>query len=405
MVTGYSNIQIAESRSRLRDVQSSINDVWKLQKQARENEQYNISSSDLYSAARMTLMATRADFDVLVTFVEANKVKLYGGDNGEYLYFRRMFDVIRSLLSYLEDTIVIPSLTAPIIPSGSSDNQSPGASFVGEVVAVSDSDTITVEQLLPSGESLQHVVRIAGIDAPEGGTVRGKLYAAATRSYWLGKSVTVYYDRHTPNDLYGRVLGTVYDVDDESGDNFAIWSLQHGYSAPNLKFGKNHFVDPVEIKQSASKMVPSWPHLGKVKIQSKPTHAIVRVGQNDSELLVVRGNTPLELDLPVGEHTIILTFDELGSIRDTIEVLQEETKLPIYVYGGKGTSPVIITTKPIDSRVIISIGDDVIGLSPVYIGLPVDAPATIRAAYPDGTVLTEIVTPVMGDVSKIEFRK
>jgi endonuclease YncB( thermonuclease family) len=405
MVTGYSNIQIAESRTRLRDIQSGIDDVWKLQKQARENEQYNTSSADLYSAARMTLMAIRADYDVLVAFVESNKSKLYGGDNGEYLYFKRMFDVIRSLLSYLEDTIVIPSLTAPIIPSGSADNQSPGASFSGHVVEVSDSDTIVVEQVTDSGESLRHVVRIAGIDAPEGGTVRGKLYAAATRAYWMNKLVTVYYDRHTPNDVYGRVLGTVYDGDSESGDNFAIWSLSRGYSAPNLKFGKNHFVDPIEIKQAASKYIPSWPHLGKVKIQSKPTHAIVRVGRNDSELSIIRGNTPIELDLPIGRHTIILTFDESGSIRDTVDVLQEETKLPIYVYGGKGTAPVVITTEPIDSRVIISVGDDVIGLSPVYIGLPVDLSVEIRAAYPDGTVLTETVVPVVGHVTKIEFKK
>ena len=191
MATGYSSIVVAEARERLSNLLRGIDGVTKLQRQARENEQYNINASALYVAARHDLLAVQADFDIFKKFIDDNRDKLYDKEAEYYAY---KADNIRMQLDYLTDTIVIPSLVTPVIPAGSSDNDDPGVSFPAIITKVSDGDTVTVEQILETSgmAPLSHVVRIAGIDCPESGTTRGKFVKAATEAFWLGKEGTVH---------------------------------------------------------------------------------------------------------------------------------------------------------------------------------------------------------------------
>ena len=126
MATGYSSIAVAEARERLSNLLRGIDGVTKLQRQARENEQYNINASALYVAARHDLLAVQADFDIFKKFIDDNRDKLYDNEAEYYAY---KADNIRMQLDYLTDTIVIPSLVTPVIPAGSSDNDDPGVSF------------------------------------------------------------------------------------------------------------------------------------------------------------------------------------------------------------------------------------------------------------------------------------
>lgn len=133
------------------------------------------------------------------------------------------------------------------------------------------------------------------------------------QTFWLGKEVTVHYIRHTPTDLYGHVLGTIYYED----INFAIWSLEHCFTEPNLKFGKNAFVDGVEFKQASKRCVISWPQLGKVRIISKPTHASVYL---DSLMAMIVNSVSvaailLANSLPVGDYVLILASPGISSLR------------------------------------------------------------------------------------------
>lgn len=401
MATGYSSIAVAEARERLSNLLRGIDGVTKLQRQARENEQYNINASALYVAARHDLLAVQADFDIFKKFIDDNRDKLYDKEAEYYAY---KVDNIRMQLDYLTDTIVIPSLVTPVIPAGSSDNDDPGVSFPAIITKVSDGDTVTVEQILETSgmAPLSHVVRIAGIDCPESGTTRGKFVKAATEAFWLGKEVTVHYDRHTPTDLYGRVLGTIYYED----INFAIWSLEHCFTEPNLKFGKNAFVDGVEFKQASKRCVISWPQLGKVRIISKPTHASVYlglVGGDDSDLRVSRGNTPLELDLPVGDYVLILASPGISSLRDVITVTDQEVILPVYVLPSDADSSIVrISTDPFDVRAIVSVDGDIIGIAPLNMSMSNTDPHEIVIAAEGYDTYSETISLSRdGDVKNV----
>ena len=86
MATGYSSIVVAEARERLSNLLRGIDGVTKLQRQARENEQYNINASALYVAARHDLLAVQADFDIFKKFIDDNRDKLYDKEAEYYAY-------------------------------------------------------------------------------------------------------------------------------------------------------------------------------------------------------------------------------------------------------------------------------------------------------------------------------
>jgi endonuclease YncB( thermonuclease family) len=399
MSTGYINTTVAEARQRLQDLLRGIDNVIKVQKQAKENEQYNTDASALYVAARQDLLALAKDFDIFKVFIEDNKSKLYDHEPEYYAY---KIDNIKMQLDYLEDTIIIPSLTAPI-SSGSTENDTDvGRSFEGKIVLVADGDTLTVEQVAMEGAiPTRHQVRVAGIDCPEGGTSRGKMVMEATNDFWLGRDVTVFYDRHTPNDLYGRVLGTVY-----SGDvNFALWSLERCYTEPNLKFGKNHFVDPVEFKQAAAKCISSWPQLGSIKVTSSPTHATVYVGRVGEDLVINDNITPCEIEMPVGRYVIVVSAPGYSSVRDEVDITNSKRQLPVYTLQKVPVSlgTVHITVAPIGRRAIISLDDSIVGIAPITVDLPVDVSTKISAVVDGGDYVIddEIVVPVAGEIKRV----
>jgi hypothetical protein len=399
MTTGYSTSVVAEARQRLQDLLRGIDGVLKIQKQAKESEQYRTDPSALYVAARQDLLALAKDFDIFKTFIKDNRSSLYDKEPEYYAY---KIDNIQMQLDYLEDTIIVPSLTGPVL-IGSENDTDVGRSFAGTVVAVPDGDTLIVEQspTFDGGVSLKHQVRIAGIDTPEGGTDRGEMVAAETSPHWLGKDVIVYYDRHSPNDLYGRVLGTVYDLD---GVNFALWSLERCFTEPNLKFGKNHFVDPVEFKQAAKKCLISWPQIGVVKIISSPTHAVVRIGKIDDSISLYDGVTPCEIELPVGKYFISISAPGCSSIRDEIEITSTKRQLPAYILQKLPVSlgTVSIEVAPIGVRSIISIDGSVVGLAPLSVDLPVGVSSTIGVVI-DGGYLPEeeVVVPEIGKIKRV----
>lgn len=74
--------------------------------------------------------------------------------------------------------------------------------IVGRVVGVDDGDTLTVLDALKH----QHKIRLAGIDAPEGGQAFGQPSKQTLSDCAFGKQVTVDGDK---SDRYGRRVGKV----------------------------------------------------------------------------------------------------------------------------------------------------------------------------------------------------
>lgn len=74
--------------------------------------------------------------------------------------------------------------------------------LAGEVVGLSDGDTVTVLD----ASNTQHRVRLAGIDAPEKKQAFGERSRQSLSEMVFRKKVTVEY---TKNDRYGRIVGKV----------------------------------------------------------------------------------------------------------------------------------------------------------------------------------------------------
>jgi endonuclease YncB( thermonuclease family) len=74
--------------------------------------------------------------------------------------------------------------------------------LTGEVVALSDGDTITVLD----SSNVQHKVRLAGIDAPESKQAFGTVSRQHLAALVFRKQVTVEWFKR---DRYGRIVGKV----------------------------------------------------------------------------------------------------------------------------------------------------------------------------------------------------
>ena len=112
--------------------------------------------------------------------------------------------------------------------------RSSSSDLVGRVVKVSDGDTITVLET-PVGSApradptVQHKIRLQGIDAPE----KGQAYGDAAQRYLsglvAGRDVRVTW---TKRDKYDRILGTVY----VKGEEVNLDMLRAGYAWHYKKF-------------------------------------------------------------------------------------------------------------------------------------------------------------------------
>ena len=89
----------------------------------------------------------------------------------------------------------------------------------GRVVKVADGDTITVLD----GQRQQHVIRLAGIDAPEKSQPFGQKSKAHLSQAVFGQTVTVTFDKR---DRYGRIVGQVQVL----GEDANLRQLQAGWA-------------------------------------------------------------------------------------------------------------------------------------------------------------------------------
>ena len=98
----------------------------------------------------------------------------------------------------------------------------------GTVSRVVDGDTLWLKA--EGDDAAPLVVRLEGIDAPEGCQVGGKEATAALTDLALGRSVTV---RVAARDEHGRTVGKVFDGDKDLGDRMVrdgqAWSSRYKF--------------------------------------------------------------------------------------------------------------------------------------------------------------------------------
>lgn len=104
-----------------------------------------------------------------------------------------------------------------------------GAEIIGQVVGVSDGDTITILDNLDKG---RFRVRLYGIDAPEKRQAFGNKAKGYLSSLVFGKRVTV---RYSSIDRYGRIVGRVY----LEKQDICLTMLSAGYAWHYVHFDKS----------------------------------------------------------------------------------------------------------------------------------------------------------------------
>jgi endonuclease YncB( thermonuclease family) len=114
----------------------------------------------------------------------------------------RLVRLVSAILVLLASTLLV-SATAPrqAQPGGLPDELS------GLVVRVADGDTITVLVQREGASPQQHRIRLADIDAPEGGQPWGRQSRQMLAALVAGQEVRVV---RVDSDRYGRLVGRVY---------------------------------------------------------------------------------------------------------------------------------------------------------------------------------------------------
>lgn len=131
-----------------------------------------------------------------------------------------------------------------------------GAEIIGQVVGVSDGDTITILDDLDKG---RFRVRLYGIDAPEKRQAFGNKAKIYLSSLIFGKSVKV---RFTSIDRYGRIVGRVY----HGKQDICLAMISAGLAWHYIHFDKSPEYAGAEKKARAGRLglwsdrsaVPPW---------------------------------------------------------------------------------------------------------------------------------------------------
>jgi len=340
--------------------------------EAREAEQYNKDSRDFYYSLRDAIMAMSEDCVQLRKYIIANKDKLES-----FAFYDSEVMFLEKRVEALEILIVNPGVTK---------EEAVAEQIKGICTRVDDGDTFYI------GERL---IRMAGTDAPEGGTKRGEVAGKVLSDLILGKEVDVRIDNHTPFDTYGRVLGVPY-VEDQ---NISLEMVSRCMAEVNTKFGKHHFVDGVEFRQAADKCVMGWPLTGEVEIVSDPPKATVWIDGKD-----VGERTPAKVRLSIGIHQVVVFKTGYGAVHDSFTVKEpRKTELPPYKLQKIGVDAglVEVHVDPMEAQAIVSAGGSVQGIAPVILELSTMefSDIDVWADGYSGEVIS--VKPLLGRIVKV----
>ncbi|MDD3087984.1 MAG: PEGA domain-containing protein [Candidatus Omnitrophica bacterium] len=279
--------------------------------------------------------AILADLNQYKTFLDDNNFPMSSS------YYKYYTAYVRYYEAYA-DVATAPNITQEDLDNGK---------IIGICDRIDDGDTLFVND---------REIRLAGIDTKEKGTYRGGVTAAQRlRELVVGKVITVYFDPHTPLEMYRRVLGAVYLGDGTNEELYLRPDWQDIFvnyimvneclAEPNDK-GRNQYIDPELIKGAYQKCkVADSPDLVRLTIKTKATHARIFVDGVD-----VRKVTPASIDVRPGRHHITLAADGCSAWHEDIDIgfgdnVIFRTLIPLPVASGL----ISIFTVPEDCEVLV----------------------------------------------------
>jgi len=390
MVTGYVDPVVAEGHQRLRDIEGDIKEVTGILTMAQVDEQYNKPVMDYYLAAKERIQAIRGYLKAFEDYYELNKVKLV-----EEVYFVNIINSIELQLDAMENNLVIPAITFAGVEEAMRDSvDSTGFERRVVVSKVDDGDTFWFKD----EDDKEVPVRMAGIDAAEGGTERGKIAKKFLSDLILGKEVVLKLDKHTPVETFGRLLAVVFlgslDVN--------VHMVASCMAAPLTKFGRHHYLDMDQLKLAGEKCSMGWPEEAMLHVFTKPERCMVFIDGKDTGQLTGRG----ELRVPVGRHR--LTFVKIGFGALNVDVDFEVYKIYDLTYelqklgATDGLVRVSAVSDGCDVSAIVLVDEVPQGLSPVILTLPVDVATRVGIVTSSRDPVYREVTAKLGEIVQVD---
>ena len=389
MVTGYVDSVVAEAHQRLRDIEQDIKEVTAILTMAQSDEQYNKPTMDYYLAAKDRITAIRSYLKSFSDYYEDNKKVLV-----EEAYFVNIMQSITRQLDTMNENIVVPSVTSDAVKSAMLKSSDPtGFERVVTVTKVDDGDTFMYQD--ESGKEV--TVRMAGTDAPEGGTDRGKISAKFLSGLILGKEVTLKIDKYQPVDTFGRILAVVY-----LGDlNLNVHMVSSCMSAPLTKFGRHHYLDMEQLKAAGERCVMGWPQEAILHVFTKPEHCMVFIDGIDTGQLSGRG----EIRVPIGNHRITFAKIGYGALSVNLNLGVKVYDL-VYELQKVGSTDGIVRIRAVsggrDVSGVVLISDEPVGVSPVITTLPVDVVTKVGVVSSSYDPVYKEVTAKLGEIVDVE---
>lgn len=389
MVTGYTDPIVAEGHQRLRDIEQDIKEVTAILTMAQADEQYNKPVMDYYLAARDRIVGIRSYLKAFVDYYEANKKLLV-----EEGYFVNIIQSITRQLDTMDSNIVVPSITfAGVEEAMAGSLDSTGFERVVVVTKIDDGDTFYYKD--EDGKDVQ--VRMAGVDAPEGGTDRGKVSTRFLSDLIFGKEVTLKIDKHTPTDTFGRLLAVVY-LDDLNVNVHMVLSCM---AAPLTKFGRHHYLDMDQLKNAAEKCVMGWPQEAILHVFTKPERCMIFVDGYDTGQLTGRG----ELRVPIGRHKLTFAKVGFGALNVDVDLVVKIYDL-IYELQKIGSTDGLVRISAVfdgaNVSAVVLIDDVPVGVSPLITTLSVDTPTRIGVVTSSRDPVYKDVTAKLGEIVQID---
>jgi endonuclease YncB( thermonuclease family) len=400
MVTGYTSNVIAEARQRITFIDQAFAQFNTIINEATAAEHKRQDSTQFYKAARSLLISIDTDVALLKDFVNKHlkdlEVTVESGDVFVSMPGVSGLDYYKESIKHFDDRLLADE-SIIVVPAsgiiGAPPIQQEDPSFDGTCVSVADGDTLTVDE---------RYIRMAGIDAPELGTERGKISKTILERMVLGKKVHVGVDFNLKFDMYSRWLGVVYLAEDnlseglKAGTNIDVEMIARCAAVPNLKFGKHHYIDPDENKRVFERCVMGWPMEAEVTLNTKPPHCTVLVDGKDTGQLSGKGS----IKVPIGTHIITMYKMGYGAL-NVVENFESRKYDKSYELAALGANFGLVEIHTNPDHAIVIIDGAPVGLSTVVTSFPTDSDITVGATTATLNPKYTSVRGLLGQIVKV----
>ena len=325
---------------------------------------------DILRAGINLISLARTDISKLSTYISGHEYEL---DTTPYLY---AIDALNQQVNAFAAEFNQPAVTV---------DEAENSPIIATVLQVPDGDGIII-----AGKDSTDLreIRMVGINAQEIGTEEGIRARNFLEGRLVGKEVEIFVDPYQPVEKYGRGLAVIK----ENGVNINQEMLRRCLAVPLTKYGRHKYVDHVENAAIYEHCKSIHHGYGKIKFHTDPSGASVMVDG------VYLGKAPVEMELPVGPHTIQLNKIDCSTMTVGFEVTEGSIDRLFPLLKSPVTEGIVDfrETNNLDDC-HLEVDGKFMGIMPLMLKLKAE-PHKIKISKDGYTPIESNVAPVLGKI-------